>query len=482
MRRTIPILLALTTAVIAGAEYAPADRPAVEGSPQRPATLVSGEEGRREVALTIYNDNLGLVREVREVELPEGPATLEFADVAARIDPTSVLVRALGDPSRLRVIEQNYEYDLLNPQKLLDKYVGKIVTLRVNGAAPVKARLLSTNGGPIYEIDGEIHMGQPGQVVLPGIPGDLISRPTLVWRLDNQGASRRRLQASYLTTGMSWKADYVLALGSGEDRADLSGWVTLDNKSGATYRDATLKLVAGDVNRARPDERTRGMLMKMAAADAARETAFQEESFFEYHLYALDGRTTVKDNQTKQINLLSASAVPVEKHLVYYGAASYYRGPYGSPLSNQKVGVFLQIANTTAGHLGVPLPKGVVRVYKADSGGSLQLIGEDAIDHTPRDETIRIRMGDAFDVVGERVQTDFRALGDLNFETAWRITLRNHKDEPVTVSVIEPIPGDWTVLESSRAWEKTEAHTLRYEMPVPANGKAEVSYRARIRF
>ncbi len=322
----------------------------------------------------------------------------------------------------------------------------------------------------------------PDRSFCPASPANLISRPTLVWRLDNAGASRRRLEASYLTSGMSWKADYVLALGPDEDRADLSGWVTLDNRSGATYRDASLKLVAGDINRARPDARLRGAMMKMAAADAVRETAFQEEGFFEYHLYTLDGRTTVKDNQTKQISLLSASGVPVAKSFVYYGAASYYRGQYGSPMTDQKVGVFLEVANTAGDHLGIPLPKGVMRVYKADSAGSLQFVGEDAIDHTPKDETLRIRMGDAFDVVGERLQTDYRALGGSTFETAWRITLRNHKDEAVRVSVIEPIPGDWTILQSSHTWEKTEAHTLRYEVTVPANGKVEVTYRARITF
>jgi len=481
MRKRIPVLMVLFIAV-AGAGISPGAGRVAGPAHGDAGRLVSGDSGRKEVSLTVYNGDLGLVREIREVDLPAGILALEFADVASRIDPATVLVRSVGGSSGLRVIEQNYEYDLLNPQKLLDKYVGRMVTLRTSTGAAIKARLLSSNNGPIYEIDGEIHMGHPGQVVLPGIPEDLISRPTLVWRLDNASAGARRVEASYLTSGMTWKADYVLALDVADERADLSGWVTLDNRSGATYRDATLKLVAGDVNRARSDNDPRGVMMKMAAADAARESTFKEEGFFEYHLYSLEGRTTVKDNQTKQISLLSAGGVPVAKRLVFFGAGSYYRGRFGSPISNQKVGVFLEIANTAASRLGLPLPRGIVRVYKADAGGSMQFVGEDAIDHTPKDETIRIKMGDAFDVVGERQQTDYRVLGEYIYEIGWKVTLRNHKDEAVQVAVVEPIPGDWTITQSTHSYEKTEAHTLRYDVTVPANGQADVAYRARIRF
>jgi hypothetical protein len=268
-----------------------------------------------------------------------------------------------------------------------------------------------------------------------------------------------------------------------DDRADLTGWVTVDNKSGATYRDAALKLVAGDVNRAR-DDRTRQALEVAAkgalAAPASRD--FVSEGFFEYHLYTLDGRTTIKDKQTKQLTLMTAAGVPVRKELAFFGARDFYRTQYGTPMSNQKVSVFVELTNAKANNLGVPLPKGKIRVYKADKSGSQQLVGEDWIDHTPKDERVRIKMGEAFDVVGERTQRDWRKIGGSTYEVEWEISLRNHKKEDVVVSVIEPIPGDWEVLRETQPHEKLEAHTLRYQVPVPQEGAAKVTYRVRLRF
>jgi hypothetical protein len=291
------------------------------------------------------------------------------------------------------------------------------------------------------------------------------------------------VEASYLTGGLTWRADYVLVLAPGDDRSDLTGWVTIDNKSGAGYANATLKLVAGDVNRAR-DRRVEGRLMelasKTAAADAARE--FAAEGFFEYHLYTLDGRTTIKDSQTKQLTLMAATDVPVRKELVYYGAQEYYRNSYGMPISNQKVAVLLEIRNSKENRLGVPLPKGKVRVYKADKAGSQQLVGEDWIDHTPKDERVKIKLGNAFDVVGERTQKDWRKIASNLYEVEWEISLRNHKKEDQTVTVIEPVPGDWQVLQSSHPFEKVEAHTLRYRLPVPKEGATKLLYRVRLRF
>src|SRR5256885_6407000 len=219
---------------------------------------------------------------------------------------------------------------------------------------------------------------------------------------------------------------------------------------------------------------------KAAAADASRD--FKSEGFFEYHLYTLDGRTTIKDNQTKQLSLMAANEVPITKELVYYGAPDYYRNAYGVPVSNQKIGVYLEIKNSKENRLGLPLPKGKIRVYKADRSGSQQFIGEDWIDHTPRDEKVKIKMGNAFDLVGERTQKDFRKLASGLYEVEWEISLRNHKDAPQTVTVIEPVPGDWQVLASSHAYEKIEAHTLKYQIPIPKEGATKVAYRVRIRF
>jgi hypothetical protein len=455
-------------------------------SPGGPATaappLAITRESQRDLMVTIYNGNLGLVKDTREARLPTGMSEVQFADVAAQIDPTSVHLKSLTDPAGLRILEQNYEYDLLSPQKLLEKYVGKKVRLYQGNGSYLEATLLSTDG-PVFDINGEIHMGHHGQIVFPALPENLVSKPTLLWLLRNGVTAQQRVQASYLTGGVSWKADYVVILNAADDRADLTGWVTIDNKSGATYKDAALKLVAGDVNRAR-DDRTRQALemaaKSVAAAPASRD--FVSEGFFEYHLYTLDGRTTIKDNQTKQLTLMTAADVPVRKELAFFGARDYYRTQYGTPMSNQKVSVFVELTNAKANNLGVPLPKGKIRVYKADKSGSQQLIGEDWIDHTPADEKVRIKLGEAFDVVGERTQRDWKKLGGSTYEVEWEISLRNHKKENVVVSVIEPIPGDWEVLQESHRHEKLEAHTLRYQVPVPAEGAAKVTYRVRLRF
>jgi len=440
-------------------------------------------DDQKDVILTIYNGNLGLVKDTREVRLDAGTLAVQFADVAALIDPTSVHLKSLTDPAALRILEQNYEYDLLTSAKLLEKYVGKKVRLYQSNGTYQEATLLSTNG-PIYEINGQIHIGHSGQVVLPALPDNLVSKPTLVWLLRNAKAAAQRVEASYLTGGISWKADYVMVINAADTRSDLTGWVTIDNKSGSTYSNAALKLVAGDINRA-TDRRRDGRLMEVAAKAPSVDTAerdFKSEGFFEYHLYTLDGRTTVKDNQTKQLALMSASEVPVDKHFIYHGAADYYRTQYGVPVSNQKVGVYLELKNSKENRLGLPIPKGRVRVYKADTSGSQQLIGEDWVDHTPKDEKIKIKMGDAFDVVGQRTQKDWKRIASSLYEVEWEISLRNHKQEAVTVEVVEPMPGDWEVLRASHPHEKTQAFTALWKIAVPKDGETKLTYRIRVRF
>jgi hypothetical protein len=481
MQRIIQGVLVFTLLLPAASPVHPAESLAEQ---KTPATT---KEHQQKVAVTIYNGNLGLVKDVRRIQLPTGIHDLRFMDVAAQINPATVHLKSLTDPGKLRILEQNYEYDLLNPQKLLEKYVGKKVRLweknqYTGEERQVDALLLSVNGGPIYQINGAIHLNYPGRVILPSIPENLIARPTLVWRLGNALADAQVIEASYLTQGITWRADYVLTLNAEDDGGDLAGWVTIDNRSGATYKNATLKLVAGDVNRARSEREMADALRGMAAKSAVAEQAFQEEGFFEYHLYSLDGQTTIKENQSKQISLLSAADIPIRKNLIYYGAQHYYRNQYGKPISNQKVGVYLDVANTKKNHLGIPLPKGVVRVYKADRSGSLQFIGEDRIDHTPKDEKVKIKMGEAFDVVGERTQTDWRKIASHVYEVAWEISLRNHKAEDVEVTVVEPIPGDWTVLHATHAHKKIEAHTLEFPIKVPKESGVKINYRVRITF
>jgi hypothetical protein len=433
--------------------------------------------------VTVYNGNLGLVKDVREAKLPAGTGEVHFTDVASQIDPATVHLRSLGAPNGLRILEQNYEYDLVSSAKLMEKFVGKKVRLYAGDGTHHEATLLSTQG-PVYEINGQIHLGHYGRLVLPSLPDNLVSKPTLVWLLRNATNGPQKVEASYLTGGITWRSDYVLVLNPGDDRADLTGWVTIDNKSGASYQNTALKLVAGDVNRAkdgRRDARALEIAAKSVAAPQARHE-FAAEGLFEYHLYTLDTRTTIKDQQTKQLTLLGASDVPVRKELVYYGATEYYRTQYGVPMSNQKVQAFLQIKNGKAERLGIPMPKGKVRVYKADRGGSQQFIGEDWIDHTPKDETVRIKLGNAFDVVGERTQKDWRKLAGNVWEVEWEIALRNHKTEDQTVTVIEPVGGDWQMLSSTHPWEKVEAHTLRYKVPVPKEGATKITYRVRVRY
>src|SRR5882762_1165442 len=453
------------------------------GQPAAAAPVSVTRDDQREVMVTIYNGNLGLVKDLREARLPAGQSEVQFMDVAALIDPTTVHLKSLTDASGLKILEQNYEYDLLTSQKLMEKYVGRKVRLYQTDGTFHEATLLSTNG-PVFEINGQIHMGHYGRLVLPSLPENLVSKPTLVWLLRNQTARPQRVEASYLTSGITWTADYVMVLNAADTLSDLTGWVTLDNKSGATYGNAALKLVAGYVNRA-PEPRRDGRVLEMAAkaaspVDASRD--FRSEGFFEYHLYTLDGRTTIKDNQTKQLSLMAAADVPVVKQLIYYGAQDYYRASYGLPMSNQKVGVYLDIKNSQENRLGLPLPRGKVRVYKADASGSQQFVGEDWIDHTPRDERVMIKMGDAFDVVGERTQKEWRKIGSNLYEVEWEISLRNHKKDDQTVTVIEPVPGDWQVLTSTHAWEKPEAHTLKFQVPVVKEGASRLTYRVRLRF
>jgi hypothetical protein len=469
MQRLVALLLLLCV---------PATAPAAHG-----ATLSVGRAAQTDVMVTVYNGNLGLVKDVRDVRLPPGVHEIHYADVASLIDPTSVHLKSATDPAGLRILEQNYEYDLLSSDKLMEKYVGKKVRLYQPDGTFHEATLLST-AGPIFEINGQIHLGHHGRLVLPSLPDNLVARPTLVWLLRNQTAAPQKVQASYLTGGLSWKADYVMVVDATETRSDLTGWVTIDNKSGATYTGAALKLVAGDIHRAQEGRRA-ARALELAAkapsmADAARD--FKSEGFFEYHLYTLDGRTTLKENQTKQLTLMSASGVAVTKQLIYHGAQDYYRTSYGMPMSNQKVGVYLELRNSRDHRLGVPLPKGKIRVYKADASGSQQLIGEDWIDHTPKDEKVKIKMGEAFDVVGERTQKEWRKIASHVYEVEWEISLRNHKKDDQTVTVIEPVPGDWQVLAATHAWDKPQAHTLRFTVPVAKESAAKLVYRVRIRY
>ncbi len=437
-----------------------------------------------DVAVTVYNNDLGLVRDRRSIKLLPGESALKFMDVAEAIRPETVSLRSLNDPGNLHILEQNYEYDLMSPAKLMEKYVGREVTL-INKSADYSfyeqsARLLSVNNGPVYEIDGQIYLGHPGDVVLPELPEALIDKPTLVWQLANEGTDHN-IEVTYLTGGMNWRADYVLTLNREETHMDVEGWVTLNNNSGAAYTNAQLKLVAGEVNVVR--DMMRDMPKRMLAAEMAVGAApmMEEEAFAEYHLYTLQRRTTIAQNQTKQVSLLNGSQVAVEKLYEFRGNAGYYSGPIQA-MRNQNADVFITFENREENGMGMPLPAGIMRVYQEDRSGMLQFAGEDRIQHTPRNEKVRLTLGKAFDVVGDRTQMDYSSVAARTHEAEFKISVRNRKDAAIKVDVVEPMPGDWRILKESHPHEKRDARTAVFTLDVPADGDVELTYRVRVTY
>ncbi|MEX2467036.1 MAG: DUF4139 domain-containing protein [Gemmatimonadota bacterium] len=481
MRSIFATAAALAALVLPSATEAPAG----VADPVIDDRLRSTADQRESVAITVYNQNFGLVREIRTLDLGQGRIDLEFADVASGIQPETVHIRPLGGPG-MQVLEQNYQYDLLNPQKLLEKYVGRRVTVYRPGPngteEPHEAEVLSVNGGPILRIDGEITYDYPGRFGFPELPDNLIAEPTLLWKLD-AGGPRQRVEVTYLTNSLNWKSDYVLVLDEDDAVADLTGWVTLVNQSGATYEGAQLQLVAGDVQRV--SGVSEGAMRARMMADvmpAAAERGFTEDAFFEYHLYTLQRPADVVNNEQKQVVLLEAEDAEIEKRLIFHGLAHYYRGQHGQISANQKVGVYLDFENSERAGLGMPLPKGTVRVYKRDASGAQQFVGEDRIDHTPRDEEVRIKMGEAFDVVADRRQMDYTVISGCVSESTWRVDIRNHKDEDVTVTLIEPVGGDWEIVSSTHRATKVDAFTFAFDPRVESRGETTVEYRVRVRW
>lgn len=447
---------------------------------------------RQSVNITVYNSNIGLVRETRRLTLPNGRIALRFSDVTALIRPETVHLASLTAPASLRILEQNYQYDLLNPAKLLDKFVGKEITLvlrhyqnNTESFEPVHATLLANNGGQVWRINGQIVINPSNiaEMRFPDLPKNLVATPTLVWDLENRETGSQTIEASYLTGGMNWRADYVLLVNADDTKGDLQGWVTLTNGSGATFEDARLQLVAGDVNRV-SDQRDNAVAGFMARKSVSEESQFQEQGFFEYHLYTLQRPATIRDNETKQVSLLEASGFEVKKEFVLNGQRYYYTG-YNNPGAaiKEKVGVYIQFRNSQENKLGMPLPAGTIRLYKKDDKGNQQFIGEDKIDHTPKDEDVRVKVGDAFDIVAERKQTDYKVVvtGHL-YEYAYEIKIRNHKDGPVTVVVNEPIGGDWEMVSSTFKAEKTAAFAAQFQVPVAKDGEATLAYRVRVKY
>jgi hypothetical protein len=440
-----------------------------------------------------------LVRDERMVKLANGRSTLQFTDVAGLIDPTTVQFVSLTDPST-RVLEQNFQFDLVSTQKLLQKFIDRPITIDYalgNDAKSVTGTLLSAADGLVLRGNGgEISAVQSyNSVRFPDLPGGLITRPTLVWDIATQKPGDHRARVTYQTSGITWWTDYNLTYADGRDAnsgtLDIGAWVSIINQSGATYDNARLKLIAGDVHRAQPPTAAAPSVREMRLADAAEQKGFAEKAFFEFHLYTLGRRTTLPNNSTKQIELFDqARQVPAKKVLVYYGLKQgpyFYPNPvtdrdYGGE-SNKKVDVYVEFKNDEKYGLGVPLPAGRIRVSQLDAADqSLEFIGEDIIDHTPKNETVRIKLGSAFDVVGERKQVDYA----VNTSAKWmeeeiEVKLRNHKEVPVTVLVKENLYrwNNWKIIKKSQDYDKEDARTIYFPVTIAKDGEATVRYRVR---
>jgi hypothetical protein len=441
-----------------------------------------------------------MVRHERSIRLENGRSTIKFTDVAALIDPTTVTFSSLTEP-RTRVVEQNFQFDLVSTQKLLLKYIDRPITVERtvgNQSTTVSGTLLSSIDGLVLKTnDGGIQtISNYTSVRFPELPGGLNTRPTLVWDIQSPRAGEQRARVTYQTGGITWWADYNLIFNEGKDAnsgvLDLAAWVSIINQSGAIYPETKLKLIAGDVNRVQPNSpqimMTKGRTMEMVDAVAP---GFQEKAFSEFHLYTLGRRTTLPNNSTKQIELFDqAKQIPAKKVLVYYGLNM---GPYVYPnpvtdrdvgnQSNKKVDVYLEFRNDKQFGLGVPLPSGRIRVSQLDAAdGTLEFIGEDSIDHTPKDETVRVKLGSAFDVVGERRQTDFNVDTKARWlEEAFEIKLRNHKDQPIEVMVKENLYrwSSWNVISKTHDFTKEDARTIHFPVKVAKDGETTVKYRVR---
>jgi hypothetical protein len=459
------------------------------------AVLVASSPSQTE--LTIYNQGFGLVKEVRELKIRKGRQEVAIEDVAAQIEPTSVGFRILGTNS-FSILEQNYQYDLINSQAILNKSVGQHIRfIRTIGGKKesLEGVLLSAptaidatvdgqqqqsqqetfNGMVIKTDDGRIVLDPTGEIEVSSIPAGLISRPTLKWDIESTKDGTEPVELSYISQGLTWNADYVLTL-DGQGSADMQGWVTLANTSGATWIDARLKLLAGDVNRVQPQS-IQVALSAAAAPATVSAPSFKEESLFEYHLYTLQRPTTVRNNETKQVSLLEGHGIPVRKKLIIDSITEHYypsEGEVGT--GDVKPQVRLEFLNELKSGLGMPLPKGNVKVYQRDKSGSVQLLGEDSIDHTPRNEKISLNVGRSFDVVSTRKRLAFKELRSQAYREQFEIEVRNRKQELETVYVLERHYGDWRITDKSQPFDKLDSNTAQFVVSLQPNEVKKVRY------
>lgn len=425
------------------------------------------------IEITVYNQDLGLVKDRRFIEFQKGENIIKFTDVASLIDATSVHFKAVKYEEEVKIQEQNYEYDLVNASKLLEKYIDKAIQVITKDNQIYDGFLLSFDSDQLIlaqdKIKGPINMvyrENVRDIKFPQLPEELITKPTLIWKIISDISNKHLCELTYLTKGINWYADYVAIVDDKDESLDLTAWVTIDNRSGTTYKDAKLKLIAGDVHLLKPKEVIRKAMYEGAVQMPPKE--FEEEALCEYYMYTLLKPTTLKDRQTKQINLLSTTNIPCKKIFTYNGIRD-----------NKKVDVNLEFINSQKNALGIPLPKGKFRVYKADKESSLQFIGEDKIDHTPKDEEVRVFIGAAFDVVGERKMVNHRKITQRIYEDTYKIEIRNHKEEDIEVLVVEPQHGDWKVITTTHNYNIKDAFTLEFKIKVKKDEKETIRYTVR---
>jgi hypothetical protein len=449
-----------------------------------PGERVSSISDQERVNVTIYNGTMALVHDRRRVALQAGDNRIAWRDVSANMDATSAILSDLTSPGSANIVEQNFNFDLLKPSTVLDKYVGRQVTV-VHPYAPKgqpgreTATILANNDGLVLQYADRVETDLPqwSYIVYPSIPSDLRDRPTLVLDLDSARSGEQTLDLAYLTGGLAWHADYVGVVDPKEKFMDIHGLVTLSNTSGTTYRDAHMQLVAGNVNLNVNPEQT---VDSYTASSSYQPKQFVQENYFEYHLYTLQRTTTIANNQTKQVSLLSARHVPITKTLELRGSDSYYSGQNADLGTNLKVGVYITFTNK-GGDLGIPLPGGKVRLYKNDTGGTSQFLGEDSIDHTPRNEDVRLHLGDSFDVTANKKQTDFHGNGNCTFDSSYVVVVKNAKTEPVDVLVVEPLPGDWSIVAENLRHVKTSSSTATWTVHVPPDSSSKLTYTAHVK-
>ncbi|MBD3169855.1 MAG: DUF4139 domain-containing protein [candidate division Zixibacteria bacterium] len=433
-----------------------------------------------DIAITVYNDNLALVREVRPLKFQKGIFDYRFTDVPSQIDPTSVHFKALRNERSIQILEQNYQYDLVNSDKIFEKYIDYNISAMGKNGQLYEGTLMSFSGNSIVIMGkkGDLSVVRTDELTdfrFEKLPEGLLTRPTLVWKFDSGTSGNIDCEVSYLTNGINWHCEYVAVVAEDDKSLELSGWVSIENKSGGAFNNAKVKLIAGEVNIVKPQRDVMFMEEKVRGGRAGATPQFEEKSFFEYHLYTLQRRADIKNNEIKQITLIPASEVKAKKVYTFGGGRTVYRGRGNQ---DADVKVTLEFKNSKAEGLGMPLPKGKIRVYKMDTDNSMEFIGEDLIDHTPKDEMVRVYVGDAFDVVGEKKRSNYKEISRYVREESYEIKLRNHKDENIEVVVVENLYGwaNWEITGKNFDYHKKDANTIEFKVPVKSDKESVLTY------